>query len=239
MTKPILILMTGSMGAGKSVGADFYVDIRNASRWSRTELMKRLAHAVADGFGNPDEILERIFRDHQVREEVTHELLAYISTYEAEPGKPRRLYQDITQICQDHDPLCFERELASRIADAGDAAFCLIDDVRVQAAFEYFTDLGYKSIRIHADEDVRRRRMLERDGYLPSEDTFRHPSETELESVVHDWKIDNNEDDPRQLYRQLDQILTELSGKILEEVDYDALADKVMARIASQRKNKQ
>jgi hypothetical protein len=235
MTQPTLLLMTGAMGAGKSVGADFYVEHRGASRWSRTELMKRLAHALADGVGDPDAILVRIFDDGDDRAEVGHDLLAYIETYEPEFGKPRRLYQDITQICQDRDPLCFEREMAQRIAEAGDAQFCLIDDVRSAASFEFFTGLGYRSIRIDAAEHVRRRRMKERDGYLPSEETFRHPSEIELNDITHDYRIDNNEDDPARLYRRLDDILVEISGLALPDVDYETIAAEVMARLAAKR----
>ena len=234
--EPILLLMTGAMGAGKSVGADFYVEVRNASRWSRTELMKRLAHGVADGIGDPDEILARIFTDASVRADVAHELLSYIAVYEPEPGKPRRLYQDVTQICQEHDPLCFERELASRIDDAGEAEFCLIDDVRIKAAFDFFTGLGYRSIRIDAVEEARRRRMLDRDGYLPPDEAFRHPSEIELANVAHDWTIDNNEDNPALLYRRLDGILTELrGGQRPEPFDYETRAALVMEQIAKTR----
>jgi hypothetical protein len=233
-SQPVLLLMTGSMGAGKSVGADFYVEHRGASRWSRTELMKRLAHAIADSIGDPTEILRRIVPDDEDRHELTYSLLDYIATYEPEPGKPRKLYQDITQICQDHDPLCFERELAARIDQAGDAEFCLIDDVRSHAAFEFFSARGYRSVRIDAQELVRRQRMKQRDGYLPPEATFTHPSETELVEVNHDHVIENNEDNPARLYKALDDVLQiARGGQPLVPVDYKRIAVGVMAHLST------
>lgn len=200
------------MGSGKSFAANYLEKEHHASRWSRTELMKRLAHAVADHIGSPDELLERIFPDPAQRAEVREELLSYVAHYEPEPGKPRRLYQDITQICQDHDPLCFERELDARIRACGEGEFSLIDDVRSKAAFDYFTERGYRSLRIEAPEEVRLARMLRRDGSLPPKETLEHPSETELDGVPHEFVIHNESSDVEDLYRALDEVLAEIRG---------------------------
>lgn len=205
--QPIKLLMTGRMGSGKSHGADYLVSQYGAMRWSRTELMKRLAHAIADHIGDPDEILERIFLNVEERAHVRDDLLAYASQYEAEQGKPRRLYQDITQICMDHDPLCFERELDERIRAVGNCDFSLIDDVRSLSAFEFFTERGYSTLRIETREDIRRKRMLDRDGYLPGEETFNHPSETELDGIPHDFTIHNDSSDVLVFLSELDRVM--------------------------------
>lgn len=206
------LLITGKMGSGKSFAANYLEEEHGASRWSRTELMKRLAHAVADHIGSPDELLERIFPDPLQRAEVREDLLAYVCRYEPEPGKPRRLYQDITQICQNHDPLCFERELDSRIRAYGEGGFSLIDDVRSRAAFDYFTERGYHSLRIEASEETRLARMLSRDGSLPPKETLEHPSETELDDVEHEFTIRNETSDVADLYAALDRVLKEIRG---------------------------
>jgi hypothetical protein len=52
--------------------------------------------------------------------------------------------------------------------------------------------------------------MVQPDGYLPSEQTFDHPSETALRDTAHDYRIDNNGDDPAALYRQLDALIATL-----------------------------
>lgn len=206
--QPIRLMMTGQMGSGKSFAADYLQERYGARRWSRTELMKQLAHAIVDQIGNPDPLLESLFTDPLERSRVRAELLAY--RYQEEPGKPRRLYQDITEICQQHDPLCFERELAERIRKVGEGSFALIDDVRKKSAFDFFADLGYTSLRIAASENKRRERMLERDGYLPDEATFLHPSETELVAVDHDVTIHNEGEDLPAFYTELDDLVIRL-----------------------------
>lgn len=210
---PIKMLLTGAMGSGKSFGSAYMAREHAAVRWSRTELMKKLAHAIADRIGDADSLLERVFPDADEREAVREALIQYVThEYREEPGKPRRLYQDITQICQDQDPLCFERELAERIDRVGEVELSLIDDVRSPEAFEFFAERGYVTVRIDADEKIRRERMLARDGYLPSEETFRHPSETALQETPHQYHLDNSTDDPAHLYRVLDELIAELRG---------------------------
>jgi hypothetical protein len=206
----VRLLITGKMGSGKSFAARYLEDKHEAKRWSRTELMKRLAHAIADHTLPPDPILEAIFPDHLLRLEVEEELFHYAATYMPETGKPRRLYQDITEICQEHDPLCFERELMQRIESVPGQEFCLIDDVRKTSAFKYFVERGFRTLRINADEKTRRERMLVRDGYLPSEETFQHSSEVDLDLVQHDFYIENNSEENKIFFHQLDEVVSAL-----------------------------
>lgn len=206
----IRLLITGKMGSGKSFAADYMVREHGAQRWSRTELMKRLAHAVVDHSVPPDPILERIFTEPNEREQVRAELLEYGATYMIEPGKPRRLYQDVTEICQEFDPLCFERELMQRIENSPAADFCLIDDVRKLSAFEFFAASGFNTLRIETPEELRLERIMNRDGYLPSEETFAHSSETELDQVEHEFTIQNDGDDLPAFYRSLDDLVETL-----------------------------
>ena len=91
------MLLTGSMGSGKSFISAYLTREHGAVRWSRTELMKRLAHAMVDHLGDADAILAQLFDAEDDCAQVRQELLAYANAYVPEPGKPRRLYQDITQ----------------------------------------------------------------------------------------------------------------------------------------------
>lgn len=204
------LMITGKMGSGKGFAAQRLTHRHGASRWTRTELMKRLAHAIVDQTDNPDIILDRLFDDPELRSEVLTSLFEYGNSYDRESGKPRRLYQDITDICQRFDPLCFEIELDQRIATT-DSEFILIDDVRSLPAFEYFTSQGYKSLRINATDQVRKSRMLERDGYLPPEGAFQHPSETALDNTPHNYRVDNNGENLIEFYAQLDRVYEEVS----------------------------
>jgi dephospho-CoA kinase len=205
-------MITGKMGSGKGFAAARFNHKYGANRWTRTELMKRLAHGFVDHSDMPDEILNRIFADPEHRNEVRNELLDYAAAYQPEPGKPRRLYQEVTAICQQFDPLCFEEELAQRI-EASQAQFNLIDDVRSRAAFDYFADLGYRSLRIDCPEEVRKERIMARDGYLPAEEAFLHPSETELDQVTHDFSVVNSGADLNNFYSELDAVYEALGGE--------------------------
>lgn len=200
--KATKLFLTGKMGSGKDAATDWFEDNYDVKRWTRTDLMKRLAHSLTDHIDSPDKFLIRLFSDEEERDSLREELIAYSLHYIPEEGKQRRLYQDITEICQKYDPYCFERELDARI-NLVDSNFSLIDDVRKLSAFEYFTDRGYKSLCVEATEEVRRARMLKRDGLLPSEETFQHSSETELDNVKHDFVVENNTDNPEDLYEKI------------------------------------
>lgn len=207
--KTVRLMLTGKMGSGKTSGGDHIERVYGATRWVRTETMKRLAHALADQVGDLEALLAAVVPDDAQRDEVRARLLTYILSYEPEPGKPRRLYQDVAQIVMDADPLAFEREMFARmeLAERDGARFQLVDDVRSAAAFEFFAERGYTSVRIDASDHTRRRRMLERDGYLPAEETFLHSSETDLDETAHDYVVNNDHDDPERFLRDLDQVV--------------------------------
>lgn len=206
------LMITGKMGSGKSSASAYLEVAYGATRWTRSESMKLLAHALADQVGNPEALLAGLLPDVAQRDEVRGKLLAYIATYVPEPGKPRRLYQDVAQIVMDTDPLAFERELHERmrVAERGGTRFSLIDDVRSAEAFAFFSERGYASLRIDASDEVRRARMLARDGALPREAAFAHPSEVALDNQPHDHALINDSDDPADLTGALDAVMGQL-----------------------------
>lgn len=238
MTDQVKLFITGKMGSGKDSAALWFETKYGAERWTRTDLMKRLAHSLIDHVDSPDQYLERLFSDPEELDLVRDELLEYTKTYQPESGKARRLYQDVTEICQKYDPYCFERELDERISLVGENGFSLVDDVRKLSAFEYFKEKGYLSLRIEADEKIRRQRMLERDGFLPGPETFRHPSETELDEIEHDFVVLNESDDPTGLIAQLQEVVTKMGLEPIpeEEIDIESFARAIkMPKPASKR----
>lgn len=220
--KLIRLQMIGRMGTGKSTAADYLVDHHGAVRFTRSEMMKALAHALVDHAGSVEELLAQLLPgDAPARAELLDQLLRYAATYEPEPGKPRALYQDVTEIVKGFDPLVFERELLQRMerveqgwrsSHPGQPLFLLVDDVRSRDAFDFFHELGFRSLRIDASEAVRRQRMLRRDGYLPSRDTFAHASETDLDATECDFTIVNDTSALRALQQGLDRVVAELGG---------------------------
>lgn len=213
-------MICGKMGTGKSTASEYLENTHGATRWSRSDLMKRLAHAAAFQVGDMEALLAAVLPDGDVRAEVRQDLLRYISTYEPEEGKPRRLYQDVAEIVIRRDPMAFERELTQRIEEArkkNPASVMLIDDVRSRVSFDWFVSNGYVALRMLADEQVRAERMRERDGYLPDPKTFQHRSETELDAVEVTFEVVNNSADASDLYRQLDEVMERLrSGALMQ-----------------------
>lgn len=209
------LLITGKMGAGKSSASDYLCERWGATRWTRSESIKQLSHALTDQVGDAEALLEALLPDSVQRDAARRDLLRYIAGYTPEQGKARRLYQDVAQILIDVSPLVFEEELLRRIRRAekdepATAHFSVVDDVRNLGAFQFFAAEGYLSLRVEADEAVRRARILARDGYLPSEETFRHQSETELDGVPHDFVIVNDAHERGHLERELDLLIDRL-----------------------------
>lgn len=206
------LMITGKMGSGKSSASAYLEERYGATRWTRSESMKMLAHALADQVGDPEALLVGLLPERAGRDEVRARLLAYIAGYEPEVGKPRRLYQDVAQIVIDTDPFAFERELHERmsLAERGGTRFSLVDDVRSAEAFEFFAARGYASLRIDASEAVRRARMLARDGALPGEQAFAHSSEVALDAHPHDHVIANDGDNAAALTAALDAVMATL-----------------------------
>jgi hypothetical protein len=197
------------MGSGKDESAAYLTKYWGARRWPRSDLMKQLSHAAV-GNGDLEESLQAIFPESEERALARREILEYVASYDAEQGKARALYQDIIEICLGYDPLCFDIELAERINSTDKNAFHVIEGIRSLAGFEFFVAQGYKSLRIEAPLVVREQRMKARDGFLPAKETYQHPSEIELDNVVHDFTIDNSGDDPKLMYPELDQIVKAL-----------------------------
>ena len=214
---PLRLLICGKMGSGKSTAADYLVDHHGAVRWSRSTAMKRLAHALVDQSEPVDPLLRELLRDPNMCASATAALIRYAASYEPEPGKPRRLYQDVAQIVMERDPLAFERDITRRIDQIDEPTsdqMILVDDVRSIASFEWFRAHDFTSLRITASREQREARMRDRDGYLPDEETFAHRSELELDQERVDHEIENDSDDPSDLFRSVDVVVEELRADL-------------------------
>jgi hypothetical protein len=204
----IKLLLSGRTASGMSSASAYLESAHGAVCWARSELMKRIAHAIVDGAGDLDDLLGRIYPQPELRDALRDELLDFAASYESEEGAPVHLYQEVVALCQTHDPLCFERELENRIKTAGKHAFIVIDDVKgsEDGAFAYFQERGYTTLRVEAPEEARQRRLLARDGHLPAAAPLSHEVETGLDEAAHDFVVDNDTS-PERFQARLDRLV--------------------------------
>jgi hypothetical protein len=206
--RPIKLMISGRTGSGMSAIAAQLGERYGAACWSRSELMKRIAHALVDGVGDLEELLSRIVPAADQRAGLREDLLSFAVHYEPEQGAPVQLYQDVVDLCQARNHLCFEHELERRIKQAGKHPFVVIDDVKgeVGGAFAYLSGRGYASLRVEAPEEARRRRLLARDGHLPRSERLAHVVETGLDDAAHDFLL-NSDTSPERVTAQLDRLV--------------------------------
>ena len=69
----------------------------------------------------------------------------------------------------------------------------VIDDCRFHNEYWNLKAAGFVFVRVHADEDVRVRR-LQANGKVITIEQMRSPSECELDDIEADWNIANNDD---------------------------------------------
>lgn len=208
------LAVMGKMASGKTFASSHLVEEWGGKAWTTAGRIKQIAHALVDQSGDLDGLMGVVIIDPDMRELATHELLRFAEGYQPEPGtKPRRLYQEVGQILRDLHPstrFCWEEDLERRLKEAP-SPFTIID-IRARESFQYFVEeRNFVSLLISAPEEVRRRRMMERDSRDVSDPTLlNHVSETDVDSLKFDFVINNPEDSPQQLFAELDQLVYRL-----------------------------
>lgn len=210
------LIVMGKMAAGKTTASDYYVRRYGATAWTVAERIKQVAHAAVGHSGDLGSLLDVVLTgggQERLRQEATWQLLRFADSYEMEPGKPRRLYQEVGQILRDLAPesqLCWEQDLERRI-ESSPSTFTVVD-VRSKEGHGFFVgERGYRCLVIDASLATRKRRLLARDRHDVVDDSvFSHQSETDVDSLASDWVISNESDDPSALHAGLDGVAGEL-----------------------------
>jgi hypothetical protein len=202
------------MGAGKTTAQDHLVRVYGAQPWTTSGRIKQISHALIDQTGSLDDLLSVVILDHELRAQAAWDLMSYAGSYEPEPGKPRKLYQDVGEILRDLSPvtrLCWEEDL-QRCIISSPASFPVVD-IRSKESYAFFAgEHHYRTLRIDAPLEVRKARMLARDKHaVLDEAVFNHQSETDVDDLQFDFVIDNSSDDPTTLYEALDQVVAQIA----------------------------
>jgi dephospho-CoA kinase len=204
--KQLKLIMVGQMATGKTSLSDYLQENYHATAWTVAEMIKRISHALVDHNGDLEKYLETTFPQEEEQRRALKQLLAFANRYKREAGKPRQLYQEVGEIGREINRHCWEEELMQRVASSP-SDFILVDDVRSKEGFNFFTSRGFKSVKLVADLNVRKKRLLQRDGVLPNDSVFIHVSETEMETFPTDYHIHNESDDLSEPIHELNKII--------------------------------
>lgn len=128
-------------------------------------------------------------------------------------GKPRKLYQFIGQMFREMDKDIWVKDLKNQmtyyIHEDGFSSF-VVTDVRQMNEYEFLKENGFVVIKVEADDELRRERILN-SGDVLSELEFTHDTETAVDSIPYDYLLTNNttlED----FMTQIDFVLAEILG---------------------------
>lgn len=83
----------------------------------------------------------------------------------------------------------------------------LIDGVRFKSNLDFCRERGFQMVKIEASQPTRTRRLAARGQIFDMETDGKHAGETELERGPFDFIVQNDVDDPENLYKQLDAIV--------------------------------
>lgn len=103
--------------------------------------------------------------------------------------------------------------------DSGDYIL-LVSDVRQANEFIELSKIGFVSIRVKADLEVRIKRCELRDGFKPNKQTvwqWESEGETGADNFGYDYEVENNGTE-QELYDKIDKIMIELGAKKKGEV---------------------
>lgn len=128
-------------------------------------------------------------------------------------GKPRFLYQFIGQKFREVDPKVWVKSLDKTLTFLESEGFesFVVTDVRQQNEYDYLKSKGFTVIKVEAEDELRRERIIKSGDQFNPED-FYHETEIAVDSIPCDYLLTNNttiED----FYEQIKFVYEELEGE--------------------------
>lgn len=109
-------------------------------------------------------------------------------------GKPRKLYQMIGQTFREFNPNIWIKFLDTklgRLKDFGLDHRVVVSDVRQMNEYEYLKSQGFTVIKVWANDEIRRERII-KSGDVVNEEDFNHETETITDTIPCDYCVVNN-----------------------------------------------
>ena len=145
-------------------------------------------------------------------DELTELLMEYFPEAFIQEGKPREHYTLIGQTFRQLNPTIWIDRLAPLLEILDSIGTDLIvTDLRQQNEYEYLKSEGYTIIKVEADEEIRKQRIINA-GETFDPKRFYHETELSVDGLQYDYLVSNNTtlDD---LYMQAEFIYNELKGE--------------------------
>jgi dephospho-CoA kinase len=119
-------------------------------------------------------------------------------------SKPREGYQWFGQICRSHDPDIWVRKCFENIHEQN----VIITDLRQPNEYERCLNEGFTFIKVHCDDDIRIKRILEKNDRFNTKD-LQHETESYIDTYEYDYLIENNST-LDELLKKFDEIFTDI-----------------------------
>ncbi|MEK4025294.1 deoxynucleotide monophosphate kinase family protein [Sporosarcina sp. FSL W7-1283] len=133
--------------------------------------------------------------------------------------KDRKLLQEIGTKMREIDPEVWIKTLFRKIDSVKELNYkggyaqevIVVTDCRLPNEYEALKKAGYTFIRIVADEDVRKQRMIDR-GDIFTDDDLKHHTESFYDTFECDYVIENNETED-ELKSEVDRVFNAMKHK--------------------------
>jgi dephospho-CoA kinase len=175
------VAVTGRMRTGKDTVADFFIKKDRSQSLYFGEGIKQVIQTYF-----PDKLKE---------------------------GKPRKIYQSVGQHFRTIDPDVWIKFLDKRyrkLLKYGAENF-VVTDLRQPNEYSYLKDNGFIVIKVEADDELRKERIM-KSGDVFDEEDFYHETELAVDSLPCDYVVTNN-DTLEALIQQLEFIYEESKGE--------------------------
>lgn len=194
----------GEQGTGKTYIANYLTT--NFPGYKSVKISEPLYKMCSlirkDNYGEIAEVLMELGFDRHttwhMRGEISSSIIEDVHTN----SKPRFALQMLGDIVRKYN----EDALIERVLEISKIQPIIIEDVRLVKEGEFFRENGFIGIRISADEEVREKRLIARDGVY-NKSTKKHKTESGIDKVPYDYLIENNDENMDKLYNKLFSIV--------------------------------
>ncbi|OUM87885.1 MAG: hypothetical protein BAA01_12030 [Bacillus thermozeamaize] len=125
-------------------------------------------------------------------------------------GKDREILQQVGEKMREIDPDVWVEKTLNRIDHFKDDLNIVITDLRMPNEYAACRERGFVIIKVDADDEVRRKRMMD-NGDVFREEDLGHETENYVDGFRVDYVIDNN-GDIESLYEQVDEIMKKITS---------------------------